>query len=57
MENNVDLELSFNDWRISRQKTLKEPRKAYFDSFPEQYKQRCKVRLKFWYLYNYMFLE
>ena len=37
MENNVDLELSFNNWRISREKTLKEPKKAYFDSFPEQY--------------------
>ena len=43
MENNVDLELSFNNWSISRDKTLKEPKRAYFDSFPEQY----QVRLKF----------
>ena len=33
MEKNVHLELSFNDWSISIEKTLKEPKKAYFAIF------------------------
>ena len=30
MENNVNLELSFNDWDVSKEKTLREPKSAYF---------------------------
>ena len=30
MENNVNLELSFNDWDVSKEKTLSEPKSAYF---------------------------
>ena len=33
MQNNVNLELSFNDKSISIEKTLKEPKRAYFDRF------------------------
>ena len=30
MENNVNLKLSFNDWDVSKEKTLREPKSAYF---------------------------
>ena len=30
MDNNVDLEHSFNAWNLSVEKTLKEPKRAYF---------------------------
>ena len=33
MEKNVNLELSFNDKSTSIEKTLKEPKKAYFAGF------------------------
>ena len=35
MEKNVNLELSFNDKSTSMEKTLKEPKKAYFGGFAE----------------------
>ena len=31
MENNVELDVSFNDWDISTEKTLTEPKSALFD--------------------------
>ena len=45
MENNVDLELSFNDWDVSKEKTLKEPKRAYFSDSKSsiRYKYKCQV--------------
>ena len=45
MKNNVDLELSFNDWDVSINKTLKEPRRAYFSDSESKvnYKYKCQV--------------
>ena len=42
MENNVKLDLSFNDWDISVEKTLTEPQSAFFQN---QYNRNpCKVK-------------
>ena len=43
MENNVDLELSFNDYDISKEKTLKEPKRAYFSHSLSRAKSNCQV--------------
>ena len=43
MENNVDLELSFNDWGISEEKTLKEPKRAYLSHSQSSAKSNCQV--------------
>ena len=48
MEKNVNLELSFNDWSISEEKTLKEPKRAYFAEFNEAKLAKNQVILKFW---------
>ena len=45
MENNVDLELSFNDWDVSQEKTLKEPKRAYFSHSQSRAKSNCQVNL------------
>ena len=45
MENNVDLELSFNDWDVSKEKTLKEPKRAYFSHSESTAKSNCQVNL------------
>ena len=44
LENNVD-EFSFNDWDVSKEKTLKEPKKAYFSDSESsiRYKYKCQV--------------
>ena len=51
MEKNVNLELSFNDWSTSLQKTLKEPKRAYFAGFAgfdkEEQAKYNQVILKF----------
>ena len=47
MEKNVNLELSFNDWSISEEKTLKEPKRAYFAEFNEAKLAKNQVILKF----------
>ena len=48
MENNVDMELSFNDWDVSKEKTLREPLSAYFADTASSTiigsKWACKVR-------------
>ena len=46
MQNNVNLELSFNDKSISIEKTLKEPKRAYFDRFEKVKYAKHYVRLK-----------
>ena len=45
MENNVNLEFSFNDWDVSKEKTLKEPKRAYFSDSESSiaYKYKCQV--------------
>ena len=49
MENNVDLELSFNDWDVSKEKTLREPLSAYFSDTASSTifgsKWACKVKI------------
>ena len=45
MENNVDLEISFNDWDVSKEKTLKEPKRAYFSHSQSRAKSNCQVNL------------
>ena len=47
MDNNVDLDLSFNNWDISQEKTLKEPKRALFgDSEMKSYSNfHCEVKL------------
>ena len=47
MEKNVDLEHSFNDWSRSREKTLKEPKKALFAIFNKAKNAKYQVKLKF----------
>ena len=42
MDNNVKLDLSFNDWKISKEKTLTEPKSAIFNY--QLYKDPCKVK-------------
>ena len=48
MKNNVDMELSFNDWDVSKEKTLTEPLSAYFADTASSTiigsKWACKVR-------------
>ena len=51
MENNIDLELSFNDWDLSKQKTLKEPKRAYFSASDSSIKSFCQVKE------NYVFFK
>ena len=48
MKNNVDLELSFNSWDISIQKTLNSPKSAIFadSSFFDWARVPCVVRLE-----------
>ena len=45
MENNVDLELSFNDWDVSKEKTLDESKRAYFSHSQSSAKSYCQVIL------------
>ena len=49
LEKNVHLELSFNDRSISKEKTLKEPKKAYFGMFNKfaHGHEKYQVQLKF----------
>ena len=42
MDNNVKLDLSFNDWKISKEKTLTEPKSAIFNY--QLYKDPCEVK-------------
>ena len=48
MKNNVDMELSFNNWDVSKEKTLTEPLSAYFADTASSTiigsKWACKVR-------------
>ena len=48
MENNVDLEHSFNDWYVSMETALKEPKTAYFSHSESAIKSKykCQVNLK-----------
>ena len=46
MEKNVHLELSFNDWSIGMEKTLKEPQKAYFGTFNKLAHDHTKYLVK-----------
>ena len=45
MENNVNLEFSFNDWDVSKEKTLKEPKRAYLSDSESsiRYEYKCQV--------------
>ena len=45
LENNVNLEFSFNDWDVSKEKTLTEPKRAYFSDSESsiRYKYKCQV--------------
>ena len=45
MENNVDLELSFNNWNVSKEKTLQEPKRAFFSHSKSKAKSNCQVIL------------
>ena len=47
MKNNVDLELSFNNWDVSKEKTLTEPKRAYFSDSESsvRYKYKCQVNM------------
>ena len=47
MKNNVDLEVSFNYWNISKEKTLKEPKKALFSNSRRLLhdKSHCQVKM------------
>ena len=47
MENNVDLELSFNDWEVSKEKTLKERKRAYFSDSGESFNSNHKCQVIF----------
>ena len=47
MEKNVHLEHSFNGWSRSREKTLKEPKKALFAIFNKAKNAKYQVKLKF----------
>ena len=50
MENNVDLEISFNDWDVSKEKTLKEPKRAYFSHSVSSVKYKYKNQVKYDYV-------
>ena len=43
MKNNVDLELSFNNWDVSIEKTLQEPKRAFFSHSESKAKSNCQV--------------
>ena len=43
MENNIDLEHSFNKFSLSKEKTLKEPKGAYFSHSESSAKFDCQV--------------
>ena len=43
MKNNVDLKLSFNDWDVSKEKTLKVSKRAYFSHSKSKAKSDCQV--------------
>ena len=43
MENNVDFELSFNDWDVSIEKTLKEHKRVFFSHSQSRAKSNCQV--------------
>ena len=47
MENNIDKENSFNDWEVSREKTLKEPKAAFFGTSYSKEKSDCQVNNDF----------
>ena len=47
MENNIDMKDSFNDWHISHEKTLKEPKAALFGTSYGKTKSDCKVNNDF----------
>ena len=47
MEKNVHLEHSFNDWSRSREKTLKEPKRALFAMYNKAKHAKYQVKLKF----------
>ena len=44
MGNNVNLDISFNDWDISKEKTLKEPKTALFSN-AMIVSNHCQVKL------------
>ena len=50
LENNVDLEISFNDWDVSKEKTLKEPKRAYFSDSVSSVKYKYKNQVKYDYV-------
>ena len=47
MENNIDLDHSFNSWGLSRKKTLKEPKGAYFSHTESSAKSNCQVNFDY----------
>ena len=47
MGKNVHLEQSFNDWSRSREKTLKEPKRALFAMYNKAKHAKYQVKLKF----------
>ena len=47
MENNINLDVSFNEWDVSLEKTLTQPKSALFSS--SYYENHCQVKLDFKY--------
>ena len=49
MKNNVDFERSFNEWDVSKERTLTEPQKAYFSNSESSinYKPKYKCKVNF----------
>ena len=49
MENNVNLKFSFNEWDVSKERALKEPKKAYFSNSESSinYKPKYKCKVNF----------
>ena len=46
MENNIDMKNSFNDFYISYERTLKEPKAALFGTSYSKAKSDCQVNNK-----------
>ena len=47
MDNNVDSELSFNDWDISKEKSLKDHKGTYFSTSQSSAKSNCRVSFNY----------
>ena len=50
MENNVNLEFSFNNWDVSKEKALKEPKGAYLSDSQSSIRNKYKCQVNYDYV-------